>query len=201
MWRSTLFLLGAVLIGFSTVPEAAAGDFFKCMIDGRVVYQASPCPKGVSGGAVVLKPITSLGGMPGSAPGSAASSTPSPGSGAARNDGSWYSGAPGYRLALAESKRTGAPVFVYFHTDWCGYCKQVDSKVFPDPKVAEKLRRFIKVKINPELNAEDDGLFRSLGGNGFPFALAGKGSGGLARFSFGDYQPETTLSGLSSLLK
>ncbi len=182
-----------------------AGEFYKCTINGQVRYQATPCPQG-SGNTVELLPISS---MSGTAPtsgtrnpasSSVAAPAATPAVGAAYNSGTWYRGAPGYRLALAESRRTGAPIFVYFFVDWCGYCKRVDGTVLPDAKVTAKLRNFIKVRINPEKHPEDDKLFAALGGRGYPFALTGQGEGKLTRFNFGGYTPADTLAGLDQVM-
>ncbi|GGD18491.1 thioredoxin family protein [Hyunsoonleella pacifica] len=31
------------------------------------------------------------------------------------------------------------PVFVYFHSEWCAYCKKIKRKVFTNPEVIQKL--------------------------------------------------------------
>ena len=191
----------AVAVLLLVLPVAAsAGTFYKCIINGGVVYQADPCPG--AGGAVDMKPILPMGsagkpaaGKPAVKSQAAAAATTAAGTGYASD--TWHNGAPGYRMALAESKRTGAPVFVYFFADWCGYCKRVDQQVLPDAKVAAKLRNFIKVRINAEKFPEDKQLFDSLGGKGYPFLLSGRSEAGLSRLNFGNYQPAHALSALS----
>jgi thioredoxin-related protein len=42
-------------------------------------------------------------------------------------------------------------VIVDFYTDWCKWCKVLDEKTYPDPKVQELLtKHFVFVKYNPE---------------------------------------------------
>lgn len=173
---------------------AQAGVLYKCTINGQVQYQAVPCPKG-SGDALKPPSINSMSGTASGARSPAAA--PASTAGTPYDSGVWYRGAPGYRLALNESKRTGAPVFVYFYVDWCGYCRSVDDNVLPDAKVTAALRRFIKVRINPEKHPEDDRLFDALGGRGYPYALTGQGDGTFTRFSFGNHVPADTLAGLN----
>lgn len=31
------------------------------------------------------------------------------------------------------------PILLYFHTDWCRFCKMMDRTTFSDPKIIEKL--------------------------------------------------------------
>lgn len=50
------------------------------------------------------------------------------------------------QLAKAQNK----PVFIFFYTDWCDYCKQMESKTFADPQVVEISRHFINIKLNAE---------------------------------------------------
>lgn len=43
------------------------------------------------------------------------------------------------------------PVFVYFYTDWCVYCKKMDRNAFKDPEIVSKLNKdFYPVKMNAE---------------------------------------------------
>lgn len=52
---------------------------------------------------------------------------------------------------LAKAKATGKTVFVDVYTQWCGPCKHVASKVFPQEKVGEYYNaHFINYKIDAE---------------------------------------------------
>ncbi len=53
---------------------------------------------------------------------------------------------------LEDSLKTESrPVFVYFYTDWCVYCKKMERNAFKDPKIISKLNRdFYPVKMNAE---------------------------------------------------
>jgi thioredoxin 1 len=52
--------------------------------------------------------------------------------------------------ALAESKRTGKPVFADFYADWCPPCKLLESKTYPNPKVIAESQRWVMLKIDTE---------------------------------------------------
>lgn len=78
--------------------------------------------------------------------------------------------------ALAEAAKDDKILLVNVYTDWCGYCKKMDAKVYDRPKVAEALREhFALTKVNPENKwnrIEYDGktykpakLIKELGGN------------------------------------
>ena len=59
----------------------------------------------------------------------------------------WVSAFEGFNL----SEELDKPVLVYFKTDWCGYCRQMDMEVFSDEGTAALIdSNFITVKINPE---------------------------------------------------
>ena len=80
----------------------------------------------------------------------------------------WYEGATGYQKAMKEAREDGTPVAVYFYTDWCGYCKQLDEGLLSQPRVQEPFRYIVKVKINPEQGQAEQAIANEYGVNGFP---------------------------------
>ncbi|HVO30031.1 MAG TPA: thioredoxin family protein [bacterium] len=82
--------------------------------------------------------------------------------------GDWHEDASGYESALYEAQHTGAPVLVYFHTDWCGYCKALDAQVLSKDKVKTFLDPFVKVNINPEHDPESEEVGSKFGITGYP---------------------------------
>jgi thioredoxin-related protein len=49
------------------------------------------------------------------------------------------------------------PVFLYFHTDWCTYCRKMEAEVFKKPRVVEQLStQFYAVKFDAEYPGEVD---------------------------------------------
>ncbi|MBU3699205.1 MAG: DUF255 domain-containing protein [Candidatus Kapabacteria bacterium] len=53
--------------------------------------------------------------------------------------------------ALDLAKKANKPIFLDAYTDWCGWCKVMDTKTFADPKVAAFMNEhFVNVKMEME---------------------------------------------------
>lgn len=89
----------------------------------------------------------------------------------------WDEGAGGYRQALEQQTLTDQPMVVYFYTDWCPYCRQLERELLSQTEVEGYLQGVIKVRINPEKGADESRIARSFGVRGYP-SLFAKGSGG-----------------------
>ena len=81
---------------------------------------------------------------------------------------SWYEGASGYQDAVAEARDTHKPMTVYFRTDWCPYCRRLDSELLSSGPVIAYLRSVVKVRINPEAGALEEQIARRYGVTGYP---------------------------------
>jgi thiol-disulfide isomerase/thioredoxin len=81
---------------------------------------------------------------------------------------SWYEGASGYQDAVAEARDTHKPMTVYFRTDWCPYCRRLDSELLGSGPVIAYLRSVVKVRINPEAGAVEKEIARRYGVTGYP---------------------------------
>ncbi len=56
-----------------------------------------------------------------------------------------------YESAVAESARTGKPIFLDAYTTWCAPCRQMDGLVFSIPKVEQMLlQRFVPMRMDME---------------------------------------------------
>ncbi len=58
-----------------------------------------------------------------------------------------------YTIQEAENlyKKDPRPIFVDTYTDWCGWCKKMDSETFTNPVIADLLNnKFYPVKFNAE---------------------------------------------------
>jgi len=58
-----------------------------------------------------------------------------------------------YDDGLAEAKKSKKPVCLIFYTEWCPHCTNY-SKMFHDPKVVEKSKDFVMVRIDSDKNQE-----------------------------------------------
>jgi thiol:disulfide interchange protein len=59
--------------------------------------------------------------------------------------------------ALVEAKEQKKFVMVDVYTDWCVYCKKLDSEVYTNPEVAKYLaEKFVVVKANAEDKAQGE---------------------------------------------
>ena len=65
-------------------------------------------------------------------------------------DEPWLEGASGYNRAVELQRQLKVPLIVYFYTDWCPYCRDLDNEYLPHPAVQAYLRGVVKVRINPE---------------------------------------------------
>lgn len=54
--------------------------------------------------------------------------------------------------AMAEAKSTGKPVMVDFYTQWCTWCKKLDSDVYTDREVGCLAEQFVCAKIDADKN-------------------------------------------------
>ena len=96
---------------------------------------------------------------------------------------SWYEDAAGYEYALRRQRSDRTPVLVYFRTDWCPHCRELDQ-LLESREVRPRLGDYLKVRINPEHGAAERRLFeKEYGSRGYP-----------ALFLRADGHPATRLS-------
>ncbi len=60
-----------------------------------------------------------------------------------------------YNDGIAEAKKSGKKVLVDVYTDWCKWCKTMDTVTYKDKKVKEYLEKnFVIIKLNAEGNEQ-----------------------------------------------
>jgi thioredoxin-related protein len=73
--------------------------------------------------------------------------------------------------ALAEAKKSNRLVMVDVYTDWCGWCKKLDSDTYADAKVAARAKDFVALKLNPEKSAGEKEFAQRYAVSGYPTIL------------------------------
>jgi len=69
-----------------------------------------------------------------------------------------------FQSAVEESKKTNKPMFVYFGTSWCYYCKQLESETFTNQDVQNKIaENYIPVKVDGDTNPELCSIYNVFG--------------------------------------
>jgi thiol-disulfide isomerase/thioredoxin len=88
----------------------------------------------------------------------------------------WFDGLPGMIEAGRLYEQKPRPIFIYFYTDWCGYCRQLERELLSHDLVDEYLDDILAVRINPEAGATEMQVAQRYGVTGFPslFVLSGE---------------------------
>ena len=82
----------------------------------------------------------------------------------------WEHGASGHSHAFSWAEEEGLPLIVYFHTDWCGWCKKMDSDYLATEQMKAFLEGIPKVEINPDKGAAEKALAeKTYGVTGYPY--------------------------------
>lgn len=96
------------------------------------------------------------------AAGALASDGPSP------DFGSWLEDAPGMIEAARLYQEEARPIFVYFYTDWCPYCRQFERELLSSEQVEDYIEGIVAVRINAEKGPAEAEISRRYGVRGFP---------------------------------
>lgn len=74
-----------------------------------------------------------------------------------------------FDAGLADARRSGRPLFAYFHAAWCSWCQQYKRETLDQPAVRAALARgFVRVAVDADARPD---LMRRYGGKGLPFTL------------------------------
>ncbi len=54
-----------------------------------------------------------------------------------------------YKAGMTLAKKQNKQVYLHFYTDWCEYCKEMQSTTFRNPAVVKMLNQeFVAIKVN-----------------------------------------------------
>jgi len=99
-------------------------------------------------------------------------------------------------LSAAQAASDGKPILIDFYTDWCTYCKMMDTTTFTDTSVTSYIRGNILVaKVNAE---KDSALANSYGVTGYPTLVLVEPDGSEIDRFIGYYPPEKFLPALTA---
>jgi thiol:disulfide interchange protein len=89
----------------------------------------------------------------------------------------WYADARGYEAASSAQAASKQPMLVYFHTSWCGWCKQLELDVFGTPQFQSRYGNMLKVKIDAEAGSQNRSLTSDFSVTGYPTVFVVRGDG------------------------
>jgi thiol:disulfide interchange protein len=99
--------------------------------------------------------------------------------------------------ALERARSENRLVMVDVYTDWCGWCKKLDSDTYGDARVAAALENVISIRVNAEKGGES--VAEKYRVRGFPTVLFLSGSGDIVEKVEGYVSAEEMLRIVSSL--
>lgn len=114
-----------------------------------------------------------------------------------------------YAQGITEAKQSNKPVCLVFYTEWCPHCTAY-SKLFHDPKVVEKAKSFVMIRLD---NDKEKELAAKYSGDGqyiprtFFLSPAGEFAADLTanpdkyKYFYGEGNPDPLLAGMDRALK
>lgn len=80
----------------------------------------------------------------------------------------WDQGAVGYDAISANARNSDAPYIVYFHAEWCPWCKRLNKEFLATREFEDGLKDVGKVAIDPDKNNMNKDLMKKFEAKGYP---------------------------------
>lgn len=100
--------------------------------------------------------------------------------------------------AIKSAQNSGEPIMADFYTDWCGWCKKLDSDTYSDDKVDTLSKDFICVKVNAD---SDRALAAKYNVRGYPTILFLNSNGDVIGTIVGYRGPAEFSNAMENILK
>jgi thiol-disulfide isomerase/thioredoxin len=79
--------------------------------------------------------------------------------------------------AAKVAQSEGKIIVVDIYTDWCGWCKKMDTTVYADPTIIALSKQQVFVKLNAEDRGQGQSFAQQMGVNGYPTTIILDGQG------------------------
>jgi thiol:disulfide interchange protein len=92
-----------------------------------------------------------------------------------------------YEAAQTAARKSGKPLMISFHAAWCGVCKDMEGKTYPDARVVQEAKNFVPVKVDTDARMDVAQQFQV---SALPTVLWLDGKGNLLGRVSGYYAPD-----------
>ena len=79
-----------------------------------------------------------------------------------------------FENAMQQARAQNKPILIDFYADWCGPCKMMDERTYPDRQVIAQSQNWITVKVNGEKRPD---VMQAYGLNAYPTIVFAHGNG------------------------
>lgn len=89
------------------------------------------------------------------------------------------------RRAIEVARAEGKLIVADVYTDWCGWCKKMDTTIYSDPAIVALSRQQVFVKVNAEDGGQGQNFARQMRVKGYPTTIILDGNGSVLNIAQG----------------